>query len=188
VKEQSTKRINKILRNAMADATPVKIRRSVEPHESLRGIVLGLSDDWALFAGVWDSVTLDGFNIVRRSDIIRARHEPLFADYLQRHNVWPPKAPEEIDLTDVRSVITTATASATVAAIYREAVAPGKLLIGFVSAWRRKSLRLRTIDTDCTWEDFDMKLRLRDVTQVSFGGAYDRAVLEIAGPFRGNSD
>jgi hypothetical protein len=177
------KRIDRVLRQSMSDATPVAIRRSVERHETQQGVVLALSDEWALFANLNDAVILDGYDVVRRAEIIRAWHKPLFADYLARHNVWPPTAPPGIDLTDTRTVIESTSVS-TVASIACEEKHPQRLLIGFVAQWRKKSLWLRTIDTDCQWEDFDVKLRLKDITQVSFGSAYERAVLEVAGPFK----
>jgi hypothetical protein len=70
----------------------------------------------------------------------------------------------------------------TVVVVAREALYPRQLLIGVAPIWRKKSLRLLTIDPKCRWETFMDKLRYKDITRISFNDDYTRAVLAVAGP------
>lgn len=47
--------------------------------------------------------------------------------------------------------------------------------------WDKKSVWLLTIDPGANWEDFMTKIRFKDLTQVSFGGDYEQALLYAAG-------
>ncbi|MHA7264463.1 hypothetical protein ACX80W_14790 [Arthrobacter sp. TMN-37] len=72
--------------------------------------------------------------------------------------------------------------SFTIGVIAREALYPRQILIGAVTQWRKKSLRLLTIDPKCRWEGFTDKLKFKDITRISFNDDYTRAVLAVAGP------
>jgi hypothetical protein len=166
----------------MADATPVRIRRTVEAAESMHGVVLDISDEWVLFANLRECAYLDGFDAVRLDKIISAKPQLTFAKFISENNPWPPAAPAGLELSSVHSIITGAMDHGIIVAILREALYPGQLLIGAVTQWRKKSLRLLTIDQKCRWEDFTDKLKFKDITRISFDDDYTRAVLAIAGP------
>lgn len=182
-KSQSRKKLLATLRESLATATPVRIQRAVEPEEVLQGVVLELSEEWVLLADIRDGAYLDGYRVLRLTDLVQVEPETTFLSFLHQHNVWPPARPSTgFALSDPRTIITGAVSATGVVCVYREAKRPGKLLIGVPVQWRKKSLWLLPVTPQCHWEQLMDKVRLKDVTQVSFGGDYETAVLEVAGP------
>ncbi len=69
-KSQSRKKLLATLRESLATATPVRIQRAVEPEEVLQGVVLELSEEWVLLADIRDGAYLDGYRVLRLTDLV----------------------------------------------------------------------------------------------------------------------
>jgi hypothetical protein len=182
-KKHPRKKLLATLRESLEAGTPVQVQRSVEPEEVLEGVVLELSDEWVLLAGLREGAYLNGYHALRVKDLVDVEPETRFLPFLQRHQTWPPARPAgDLELSDLRSIVTVGASVAGVVSIYREAKRPGTLLIGAPIEWTKKSLWLLPVTPQCRWEDHMDQIRLKDVTQVGFGGDYETAVLEVAGP------
>lgn len=181
-KKHPRKKLLATLRESLEAGTPVQVQRSVDPEEVLEGVVLELSEEWVLLAGLREGAYLNGYHALRVKDLVDVESETRFLPFLQRHQTWPPARPAvEFELSDLRSIVTVGASVAGVVSIYREAKWPGTVLIGAPIEWTKKSLWLLPITPRCHWEDHMVQVRLKDLTQVGFGGDYEAAVLEVAG-------
>lgn len=188
-KKQSRKKLLATLRESLETGTPVQLHRSVEPEEVLQGVVLALSDKRVLLAGLREGAYLNGYQVLRVHDLVDVEPETRFRSFLQRHHTWPPAHPAvDLELSDLRSIITAGASVAGVVSIYREAKRPGTVLIGAPIEWTKKSLWLLPITPQCSWKDHMDQIKLKDITQVGFGGDYETAVLEVAGPMPSRTD
>ena len=125
----------------------------------------------------------NGYHALRVKDLVDVEPETRFLSFLQRHQTWPPAHPAvDLELSDLRSIVTVGASVAEVVSIYQEGKRPGTLLIGAPIEWTKKSLWLLPVTPQCRWEDHMDQIRLKDVTQIGFGGDYETAVLEVAGP------
>lgn len=182
-KKHPRKKLLATLRESWEAGTPVQVHRSVEPEEVLEGVVLELSDEWVLLAGLREGAYLNGYHALRMNDLVDVEPETRFLPFLQRHHTWPPPRPAvNVELSDLRSIVTAGASVAGVVSIYREAKRPGTLLIGAPIEWTKKNLWLLSITPQCRWERQMDQIRLKDVTQVGFGGDYETVVLKVAGP------
>ena len=86
-KSQSRKKLLATLRESLATATPVRIQRAVEPEEVLQGVVLELSEEWVLLADIRDGAYLDGYRVLRLTDLVQVVLETTFLSFLHQHNV-----------------------------------------------------------------------------------------------------
>lgn len=182
-KKHPRKKLLATLRESLEAGTPVQVHRSVEAEDVLEGVVLELSDEWVLLAGLREGAYLNGYHALRVKYLVDVEPETRFLPFLQRHHPWPPAHPAgDLALSDLRSIVTAGASVAEVVSIYREAKRPGTLLIGAPIEWTKKSLWLLPVTPQCRWERQMDQVRLKDVTQVGFGGDYETAVLEVAGP------
>lgn len=188
-KKQSRTKLLATLREFLETSTPVQLRRAVEPEEVLQGVALELSEDWVLLAGLREGAYLDGYQLLRVKDLVDVVPETRFLPFLQRLRPWPPARPAvDLELSDLRSIITAGAAAAEVVSVSRETKRPGTVLIGAPIEWTKKTLWLLPITPQCRWEQHLVQVKLKDVTQVGFGGDYEAAVLDVAGPVPPRTD
>jgi hypothetical protein len=181
-KKQSRKKIRSLLVQSMKGARPVRIQRTVERHETEHGVVLELNTDWVLVASLRDGGYQDGYRVFRLADLRRVEPEATFEKFFHRDAQWPPVTPSApFDLTNPRTIIEAAAKTSTIITVFREAKYPGKCWIGAPVDWGKASVWLLTLDPQASWEDFMFKIRFKDITQISFGGDYEKALLYVAG-------
>lgn len=178
---QSSKKMRELLGRSLKESRPVSIQRAVEQDEILDGIVLAFNSRWVLIASVRDGGYLDGYKVLRLADLRRVNSTP-FEGFLRQGAGWPPKKPlASFDLRDPRSIMQTAAGESPIVTVFREVKRPATCLIGAPVDWGKKSVWLLPINPEANWEDFMTKIRFKDVTQVAFGGDYERALLYVAG-------
>jgi hypothetical protein len=181
-KKQSRKKIRSLLVQSMKQVRPVSFLRTVVPDWTIQGIVLEVGTDWVLLASIRDGGYLDGYRVLRLGDLRRVEPETTFEKFLHQDEQWPPVRPSApFDLTNSRTIIEAAAAAGTIISVFREAKYPGICLIGVPGGWTKKAVGLLTIDPQAKWEDFLEEIRFKDLTQISFGSDYNKALLSIAG-------
>lgn len=146
-------------------------------------VVLGLSEKWILFSFLIDGVIPNAYRVVRRRSIRRAKVSLLMNEYLRVLDVVPPPSPEPpINLIRTRDVVESVAARRQAFSIYREEISSGTYLLGSPIEWCPRSLWFLTVDTKARWDSKMTKIRLRDISQIGFEGAYEKAIVAVAGP------
>lgn len=165
----------------------MRVRRRLARDELIEGFVVGLTGDWVLIATLSDDVKLDGFSALRLADLrlvrVRSAAQSLTAKLLQLDEQWPPTAPEGVDLSSTERLVATSAERFGLVGLSYEHVRAGALFIGVPGrVTKRNRLELRTVSPQAVWDPGVMTWPLREVTGVTFGSAYNAALLRVAGP------
>lgn len=150
--------------------------------EHLRGYVLDYSDAWTLIHVVEQDIFFNGYAIFRNDTVKRYRA------YDDRGNLTHralrklghfPKSPGQIDLTNFDRVVTTANKLSPLLVIHREFRNKDKVHIGSIAKVSQKTITLSTIGTEAEYDGF-YRIRIPDITTISFGGHYETALWAVA--------
>jgi hypothetical protein len=177
--------------------TATALRKATGTHELLRvgrvwsegtfeGYAAGVADTWAALHVLNPNIYLDGFAAVRLDDVTslepRGGPETFAARSLALDDRWPPPPlPEDVDLTSVRRILTTAARRYHLVSIYIERDDPGVVFVGRVAGLTPKTLNLLELDAHAAWLREPSAWRLDEITRVDFGGEYQRRLLRVAG-------
>lgn len=174
----------KALRGALENKRHVIIKRGIKKADLIRGYVLAIDQDWVLLAKTRDGGYPDGFSVLRTADITKVRADGSFeAQFLRQVGQWPPAAPSKpIDLSRPQTIITGAAAQQTIVTLYTELKWPDECYIGAPVDWEEKRVWLLEVDGRARWEHDMSAYHLKKITRIEFGGAYETALLTVAGP------
>ncbi|MEU7869977.1 hypothetical protein [Dactylosporangium sp. NPDC049140] len=173
------------LRKAKGTHELLRVGR-VWSEETFEGYAGAVADTWAALHVLNHNIYLDGFAAVRLDDVTsiepRGGPETFAARSLALDDQWPPPPlPEDVDLTSVRRILTTAAQRYRVVSIYIERDDPEVVFIGRVVGFTPKTLNLLELDTKAEWLKEPSAWRLDEITRVDFGGEYQRKLLRVAG-------
>ncbi|GAA3666391.1 hypothetical protein GCM10023081_01590 [Arthrobacter ginkgonis] len=182
VRRQKKRNLDAALERSFAEQVPVDVWHEADG-EPMGAAVLGLGRKWVLFALLVDGVLPNGHRVVRRRTIRRAKVSPLMNAHLRDLGVVPLPVPEPaINLGRTRDVLDSVSAGHRAFSVHRDEISPNTYLMGSPIEWCRRSFWFLTVDPKARWERTMTRIRLRDVTQVAFGSAYETAILATAGP------
>ena len=148
------------------------------------GFVIAVSEGLVLLNIMSDRIDLDGYEVLRVSDITSCEREfPRKAFYLKGLNLKgeAPNTPLDLDLSSMRSLLSSAQARFPLLVIHRERVASGECVRGQLKLMSNEAFALRYIDPDGCWADDPKHYRYADVTRVGFGGEYEKTLAAVAG-------
>ena len=169
------------LRGAMFRQRPVRV---VAGAEQLTGYSVGIGRKWLLLHALDDGMNLDGYSAVRLADV-RAVELPdgtLPRRVLQLRGQWPPRPPQPaFPLDRTTDLVLAAGAAYPLIAIESLLSDPGHRFVGIVRGVEDGRLRLHLLEHDLTWQAEPGHWRLKQVTLVEVGRAYERALWEAAG-------
>ena len=161
-------------------------RKRIDP-DPLRGFVLDAGADLVLLQRLSDSIHLDGYSVFRIADATRVEMRPRYRSFYKRALVLRrerPRLPRGIDLRSIARAVVTAGASFPLLTLHREAISPDSCSIGTVRQMTEKSIVLRWLTPDATWDGDSPRYRLADITLLEFGGEYEDALARVAGARR----
>lgn len=149
------------------------------------GYVVAESDDYLAIHCVSDRYDLDGYRVFRASDI-----EDIDVDFDRRELIeramelkgLAPIAVPWLRLDSVRELIDSIQENEPIVVVEREIVCPDECEVGRVHTHDDDTYSLLWMTTTAEWEDDDRQFRFDDITQVSFGGEYERTLALLAGP------
>ncbi|MGK5678384.1 hypothetical protein [Actinoplanes sp. URMC 104] len=172
------------LDRAMRERRLVRLRRGIDRADKLEGYVVMHADSWLLMAVVDDGIRLNGFAALRSSDVVAVK--PLLrGDFVGKalalQGTWPPTAPPNVDLTDVRRLIASVAEHFALVTLHLEKSIPDACFIGRLVGFRKRTVGIREVSPQATWDREPTKWSLRKITRVDFGGAYENALYAVAG-------
>ena len=168
---------------AQAERRLVRVRRSLEPGWA-DGYVVNIGPHFFVFLLVSDQIIFNGFQAFRIRDLstleIPAPHASFVESALRLRGALPPPNPS-IDLSDLPSLLTSASTAFPVITVHRETVDPDVCHIGAVLKIANDTVTLRGINADGQWDGEAEVFGLSEVTRVDFGGLYEQALSLVAG-------
>lgn len=156
-------------------------RPKIDDHE-LRGFVLDYSDSLTLLNVLDYDFYLNGFTVIRNSDIASYRvydKDDYFLNMALRLKSIKPARKPKIDLSNWESVLRTAQKIFPLLTIHREAISKDVCYIGRLVSNTEKTFTLYDIDPDANW-DRTYRRKFADLTKVDFGGGYEDALWRVA--------
>lgn len=162
---------------------PVKFFRPFELG-SIHGYVLGIGPEFFLLAEVDERIRFNGFLCIRLRDVrnLQApeKHSAFIMKALSlRREKFPTKP--RVELTDLPSLLKTASRAFPLVTIHREKVNPDVCHIGRVVDVANGKVSLLEIGPDACWDAKPSVYRLREITRVDFGGGYEDALFLVGG-------
>jgi hypothetical protein len=154
--------------------------------ETVEGFVIEVGPEWVLLSCLDPAIRLDGHTAVRRDDVSKVRR-PSTGDFVRRalelRGEWPPAGPAfPVDLTDARTLLRSLHGSAPLVTVHAEHDDPDQCLIGAIDGLGTRTLRLREVTPRAVWTVASTRQRIDRITRVDVGGAYEQALLDVAGP------
>jgi hypothetical protein len=180
-KQQSRKQILARLEHSMSQQHPVSIARSVLPGVERHGVVLQIGDDWMLMATVRDGGYLNGYMALRLDLIRHVRAEHGLEEFLKQGPTWPPRKVVTGATNSPRSLLESGIETSGVLSVFMEKKWQRTFFVGVPVKYSKKAAELVTIGTKARWEDGTFKVRYKDLTQISFGGDYEKALWATVG-------
>lgn len=160
----------------------VRLHRRFE-ESYVSGYVQGVGLEFFLMVVVSDRIWFDGFECFRVKDAESLEPAPHAAfqeaALAARAEVRPE--PPTTDLTDIESLLTSASAKFPLITIHTERADPDVCYIGRVLSVEGGIVWMLTIDPDAVWDTDPLAYKLNDITRVSFGGDYEGALSLVGG-------
>lgn len=148
----------------------------------VNGYVLDVGPKWIIVAVVSDEIWFNGFQCFRIHDIASAKPDPhvdFVESALRERGERCPRKPR-VRLESLETLLTSASRLFPLLAIHRELVAPDVCQIGRILDVRNGRVALQEITPDAVWEDAPVEYKLKEITQVGFGGNYEDALHTVA--------
>ena len=180
-KRQSRKKIRSRLEQSMTEQHPVSIARSVKAGSERHGVVQAIGDEWIMMAAVRDGAYLNGYMALRLDLIRHVRLECGLEEVLKQQPEWPPAALAPHSAQSPRSILESAADTTSPLSVFMEEKWPRPFFVGVPVKYSTKAVELVTIGTNARWEDGTFRVKYKDLTQVSFGGDYEKALWAAVG-------
>jgi hypothetical protein len=148
----------------------------------LRGFVLDYSDELTLLSVLNDDFYLNGFTVIRNSDITQYRtydDKDFFLNRALRLKSIKARRKPRVDLTNWKTLLISAQKLFPLITIRREAISNKVCYIGKLISVTDKTFTLYDIDPSAEW-DRPYRRKFSDLTKVDFGGGYEDALWRVA--------
>ncbi|MFE4541041.1 hypothetical protein [Arthrobacter sp. NPDC056727] len=179
--KQSWKTIRSRLEGSKANQHPVSIARSVLIGVERHGVVQEIGDEWVILAAVRDGGYLNGYMALRLDLIRHVRAEHGLEEFLKQGPAWPPGQVVTGATNSPRSLLESGIETSGVLSVFMEKKCERTFFVGVPVKYSKKAAELVTIGTKARWEDGTFKVRYKDLTQISFGGDYEKALWATVG-------
>lgn len=149
-----------------------------------RGLVLDVTDRWFLLANLNDAIRPERLSCLRLADVRKLTIPAQNADFYlaamsKRGDRWPSNP--GIDLRDVAHMLASAQKHSPLVTVHIEREVREACYIGRVIETTAETLSLLEITPQAKWEREPTAYRLRDVTRIDVGGAYEEALYLVGG-------
>lgn len=153
----------------------VTVQRNLEDVENVEGFVLAVGEQLVLLHVV-DDFHLDGYRIIPRSHVERARHSSLEryrAAIFRAEKVLPKVGFDgDLSLSDWNAAFKSLKALAEPVIVEDEREESEEFVIGRIERVNKKSAAIRGFDALGRWDDETTRFKYEDVTSLTFGSEY----------------
>jgi hypothetical protein len=162
--------------------TYVDIERHSLGDSELSGFVLDVSEDLALIHYLSDDFHLDGYCVIRNSDVTACNifDDPkCFKHRALRVKTVRPKKPRGLNISNWATALESAGTHYPLLVLYREEIAADICVVGSFVELNSLSVTLYSITPTAEW-DRKTQLLVVDTTRLDFGGGYEDALWKVA--------
>ena len=167
-----------MLRLCQEEKYLIEFDRRPKIYERIAGFVLDFNDSLILLHLLdWNTFTLNGFVAIRLQDINRQR-------IFNNKEYWQSKAARvkrlkpihpSISISSLEEAIVSASKAFDLIAIEKELVADGKMWIGKLARFTKKTVSIHGLNASAEWIN-ESKFNLSEITCLGFGGGYETAL------------
>jgi hypothetical protein len=158
-------------------------RGSLEDEEiSDLGYLVDSNNHFILLQLVDDRITLNGYSILRRSDITDIEIEVDHARFIEKAleiRKKVVKKPALVDLSDITTILKSVDQNFPLMTVHREEQDPDTCWIGSVESVCDKTVLINEINADAKW-DRTKRLHLNEISRIDFDGGYEKALALVA--------
>jgi hypothetical protein len=154
----------------------VRIRRSIDGSETLRGCAVHESRKWLVLANLHDGVFFDGFAAIRQCDIIETQKNRGFEKRALAVMGSVPSLVEGLAAESTKALINDMAERFPLISVYREFRNPNTCAIGEVLSAKGSYLELRTVDSNGEMDHQPARVALREITRLEWGTMYNVAL------------
>lgn len=148
------------------------------------GYIVGTGPDFFALELVDKSIRFDGYNCMRYADVTRCEVPAPYFEFVEnalRMRGLHRRGRIEVDLLSTSALLRTAGSVFPVVSIHLETRDPDVCFIGRVCAVSDSQIELKLITPAAKWTDETEEFLLKTITRVDFGGAYEDALILVAG-------
>lgn len=153
-------------------------------HLFTTGYVLACSKRLVLLQTLTDRIDLDGFEVLRMSDITGATDQFARQEFYQRALELKrirPMANTPVEVSDLPQTVEFISAAYPLLSVSRERTHPDELTVGRVSMVKRTGFFLQWITPSAVLEDEQRFERFAGITRLQFGAEYENTLALVAG-------
>lgn len=175
------KRINNLKRRC-AQKSLIEITRKNDEYPTT-GYAVGISNQFVLIHILDNNIYLNGYSALRIKDIKLCKtlsDSKYFANKAIQLMKKKPLPQPKIILDDITSIIESVNKQYPLLAVHCEDIINDACNIGKVLKITNKTVMLKEIDTCAFWCENNSRFRLKDITRIDFGGAYEDALWMVS--------
>lgn len=146
------------------------------------GFVVDGSDEFLLLQLVDDRIKLNGYSLIRVSDITELNTEVEHASFIEKAleiRKSSPTRPVLVDLTDINTILTSISENFPLLTVHREEHDPETIHVGEVESIADKTVLINEMNPDAKW-DGTRRIALEEITRIDFDGGYETALALVA--------
>jgi len=162
--------------------TFVDIERHALDDSELSGFVLDVSDALSLIQYVSDDFYLNGYCVIRNSDVTACNvfDDPnCFKNRALRLKNFRPKKPRALNISNWGAALESAGTAYPLIVLHREEVSSDTCTVGRFIEMNPQSVYLHSITPNAAWEK-KTRILVAHVTRLDFGGGYEDALWKVA--------
>jgi hypothetical protein len=176
------KRGSEQLREAMKLKPFVRFTRPFDDGYT-RGYVLDVGKDFFTMLITDETCRFNGFQCLRIKDVRKFRQDPYAHFYvaaLEARKQYITRKPR-IKLGSVAEILLSVQKESSLVTIYRETVKPDTCWIGKITKMTEREVSMLEIGPDAEWRDKPTTFKLKEITEIDFGGGYEEALSLVGG-------
>ena len=146
------------------------------------GFVVDGSDEFLLLHLVDDRIKLNGYSLIRVSDITELNTEVEHARFIEKAleiRKAEVSRPVLVDLTDINTILTSISQNFPLLTVHREEHDPETICVGEVESVSDKTVLINEMNPDAKW-DGKKRIALDEITRIDFDGGYETALALVA--------
>lgn len=146
------------------------------------GFVVDGNDEFLLMQLVDDRIKLNGYSLIRVSDITELNTEVEHARFIEKAleiRKDSVERPVLVDLTDFNTILTSISQNFPLLTVHREEQDPETIYVGEVESVADKTVLIKEMNPDAKW-DGTKRIHLEEITRIDFDGGYETALALVA--------
>ena len=170
------------LESAVRSDLAIRIHRDDIEDGYLDGFVSAIGQSFFVIEVISDSIYLDGFVCLRLEDVSRVERPAPCWKFLEQALFLRAQQRADnlsIDCKTVSTLLDSIPKGVELVTVHSEIVDPDVCFIGKIKSVDKEILSLDTVSPNAEWDTQGMEFRLSDITQISFGGAYEDALFQV---------